>query len=166
MSRRGGKSAPRVVLDTNGLVFALLFLQGRTAELRGVWPAGRFIPLACRETVEELIRVLGYPKFRLEKADVDILLTEALPWMETHTLAETLDAIPGLRDPADAVFIHLAVQAGADFLVSGNAHILSLGDKAGDARIITPGKFLELLEMPLTEFLLSMPAGPPGEGTP
>lgn len=57
--------APRVVLDSNVVLSALLFSRGRLAWIRAAWQGGRFVPLASKPTVEELIRVLGYPKFRL-----------------------------------------------------------------------------------------------------
>ena len=55
---------PRVVLDTNCLVSALLFSKQPLAWLRHSWQNGDIIPLASKETVSELIRVLAYPKWR------------------------------------------------------------------------------------------------------
>lgn len=96
--------APRVVLDTNCLISALIFPHGKTAELRHLWQAGRFIPLAFRETVTELMRVLSYPKFRLSREDAGALLAEFLPWAESVPLAAPCAPVPELRDPDDAVF--------------------------------------------------------------
>ena len=58
-------SAPRVVLDTNCLVSALISSRGKFAWLREAWQTKRLIPLASRDTVSELLRVLAYPKFKL-----------------------------------------------------------------------------------------------------
>lgn len=58
--------APRVVLDTNCLVSALIFSKGRIAELRQIWQTEGIIPVVCRETVTELIRVLSYPDRMIE----------------------------------------------------------------------------------------------------
>ncbi len=135
---------PRVVLDTNCLVSALLFSGGRLAVLRQAWQAGRCIPLLCTQSVAELIRVLAYPKFRLEKEEIHTLLAEILPFAETVTLAGTQSEIAELRDPADAVFLHLALQAEADLLVSGDAHLLELKGIAG-VRIVSPAEFVSLL---------------------
>ena len=55
----------RVVLDTNVLLSALLFYQGSVAWLRHAWQSEAIRPLASRDTTEELIRVLAYPKFKL-----------------------------------------------------------------------------------------------------
>jgi uncharacterized protein len=55
----------RVVLDTNIVLSALLFKSGRLAWLLPAWQEYRVVPLVCRDTLDELLRVLDYPKFRL-----------------------------------------------------------------------------------------------------
>ncbi len=75
-------SVPRVVLDTNCLISALLFSTGRLAWLREGWQAGRFIPLVSRDTIGELIRVLAYPKFRLDAREQETLLADFLPFAD------------------------------------------------------------------------------------
>ena len=59
---------PRVVVDTNGVLSALVFGGGRLGTLGGAWQSGQYVPLASSKTVSELIRVLAYPKlnFRLQ----------------------------------------------------------------------------------------------------
>jgi putative PIN family toxin of toxin-antitoxin system len=135
---------PRVVLDTNCLVSALLFKSGRLVVLRYAWQHGVIQPIVCKETVAELIRVLAYPKFRLARADIYILLAEFLPFAETWRVKHPAAPVPGLSDPADAVFIHLAKQSQADMLVSGDAHLL--GAEVPEVRIIAPVNFLKSLE--------------------
>ena len=57
--------ARRVVLDTNTVLSALLFVNGRLVPLRTAWQSSEVTPLLCAQTVEELLRVLAYPKFKL-----------------------------------------------------------------------------------------------------
>lgn len=135
---------PRVVLDTNCLLSALLFKNGRLAALRQAWQSGVIAPIVCKETVAELIRVLAYPKFHLSKEDIDILLAEILPFVETHMVKRPTAPVPGLLDPDDAVFVHLTKQSKADMLVSGDAHLLQL--KLPDVQILTPAEFLKLIQ--------------------
>ncbi len=132
---------PRVVLDTNCLVSALLFQNGRLAALRCVWQAGAVKPIICRETAAELIRVLAYPKFGLSKAEIDILLEEILPFAETFPLKKPAAPVVGLSDLSDAVFIHLAKQSEADVLVPGDTHLLGL--EQTEVRVLAPASFLE-----------------------
>ena len=137
---------PRIVLDTNCLVSALVFSRSRLSSLRTYWQASRYIPLGCKETVNELIRVLTYPKFELSQEEVEQVLEDILPFMETYKIHGAYDPIDGLRDPFDAVFIHLAQQAQADLLVSGDADILALQGKISGLTISSPADFLHTLE--------------------
>ena len=137
---------PRIVLDTNCLVSALVFRRSRLSPLRTFWQASRYIPLGCEETVNELIRVLAYPKFELSKEEIEHLLGDILPFLETHTIRGAYKSIDGLRDPSDAVFIHLAQQAKADLLVSGDEDILALQRKIPGLAVSNPAGFLHTLQ--------------------
>ena len=117
---------PRLVLDTNVLLSALLFRGTSMAGLRKAWQSGWIQPLASRETVSELLRVLGYPKFRLTLADRDELLAEYLPWCETVAIPTHLPAMPQCRDPFDQPFLILALVGNADALISGDRDLLDL----------------------------------------
>lgn len=134
--------ALRVILDTNCLVSALIFSKGRTAELRQLWQTEEVIPVVCRETVTELIRVLSYPKFSLTPQEVESLLAEFLPWAEVITLEMPHAKIPELRDQDDVVFIHLARATKAAFLVSGDKHLLDLRQTFPELHISGPVEFL------------------------
>ena len=65
---------PRVVLDTNVALSALMFPGGPAARVRRGWQTCRFVPLVSSVTATELVRVLAYPKFRLSAAERDELL--------------------------------------------------------------------------------------------
>ena len=104
---------PRLVLDTNVLVSALVFPAGSTFWLRTAWQSGTIRPLASRETTTELIRVLAYPKFRLHKDERDDLLADYLPWCETVVVRD-LSAVPDCRDRHDRAFLALASAGRAD----------------------------------------------------
>ncbi len=97
--------------------------------------------MVCRETVSELIRVLAYPKFHLSGSEIDDLLMELLPFSETFLLNSPAAPVAGLSDPSDAVFVQLAQQSKAAFLVSGDAHLLGL--EPLEIRILSPANFME-----------------------
>lgn len=118
---------PRLVLDTNILVSALLFHRGKVAWLRFAWQSGAVRPLVCRETTQELIRVLAYPKFALTDAERQDLLGDYLPWCETVTVPKRTK-VPDGRDPQDRPFLALALVARADALVTGDKDLLALAD--------------------------------------
>lgn len=127
----------RVVLDTNVLVSALLFRGGRLAWLREAWQRGRIVPLAARETVEELLRVLEYPKFRLTMEDRQELLADFLPFAEIVAPPKKPARLPVCRDPDDVMFLQAAVAGNADALVTGDSDLLALSGQTGLA-ILTP----------------------------
>lgn len=133
----------RGVLDTNCLVSALIFSHGKAGQLRAAWQRGDIIPLVCRESITELIRVLGYQKFKLDQEDIESLLADILPWTETVEMNTSSDAIESLRDEDDAVFIRLAQATGATFLVSGDKHLLELRDTFPQLRIVSLAEFME-----------------------
>lgn len=129
--------APRAVFDTGVVVSALVFAQGRLAWLRREWRERRSTPLVSRSTVEELLRVFAYPKFRLSSEERDELLAEYLPIAEVIDLPRRLPRVPRCRDADDRKFLQLAAVARADALVTGDADLLDLAD-AFDVPILRP----------------------------
>lgn len=114
---------PRIVLDTNCLVSALIFSRGRFAWLREAWQDKRFVGLASHDTVSELLRVLAYPKFKLSQDEQETLLAEYLPFVEAVKIETTPEGLPEIRDAGDVIFLVLAAVAKADALVSGDGDI-------------------------------------------
>ena len=129
----------RAVLDTNVLVSALLF-GGRLFPLRNAWRGGRVRLVLCRETVDEFLRVLAYPKFRLSAGEITFLIeNEIIPFADVVDISGRVDAY--CRDPEDDKFIRCALAGRCRYLVSGDEDLLSLG-KVGTLRIVSPEKFL------------------------
>lgn len=135
---------PRVVLDTNIVLSALVFAHGRLAPLRLAWQQASCRPLVSRATAAELIRVLAYPKFKLAADDQQELLADYLPYCTVVTIPARPPRTPACRDPFDVPFLQLAVVGKADFLVTGDQDLLSLA-KGMSCPVITPEKFLEAL---------------------
>jgi len=133
----------RVVLDTNVVLPALVFKQGTISEVRHLWQAGKLTPLISKETVEELIRVLSYPKFHLSSTEQEALLAEYLPYCESVLLSGELGENINCRNPHDLPFLRLALQGSAEALVSGDRDLLEM---AADfpVPILTAAKLLEV----------------------
>ena len=134
--------ATRVVLDTNVVLSALLFAQGRLAPLRA-WRDGRFKPLVSAATAKELVRALSYPKFRLSAAEQQELLADYLPYCETVHMPARPPKTPVCRDPFDVPFLQLAMAGRADYLVTGDQDLLVLSRRLS-CPIVTPEKFLAM----------------------
>ena len=149
-------SAPlRVVLDTNVVLSALVFGGGTAGRLRLGWQQGVFVPLASTATVQELVRVLAYPKFRLTRLAQDELLADYLPHVEAVRIPQPPPTVPDCRDPLDVPFMHLAVAGKAKVLVSGDRDLLALADvfeKTCGCSIVNLDTFLRVHPLPLEKY--------------
>ncbi len=135
------------MFDTNVVVSALLF-GGRLGWLPAAWTGRRLIPIVCRETVIELLRVFDKPKFRLDRSDRDAILADYLRSAETFSLPMPLAPPPAAcRDRDDEVFIHLAIAAAADALIAGDNDLLPLRGTI-PVRILTTGELQIETEKP------------------
>jgi hypothetical protein len=133
----------RAVFDSNVVLSALVFGR-RLFWLRRAWASGAVTPIACRETVTELLRVLAYPKFRLDAAEREALLAEYLPFAETALLPDAPPDLPlACRDRDDVAFLLLALASRADFLVSGDKDLTVL---AFAYPVVSPAGLRQLLE--------------------
>ena len=132
--------SPRVVFDTNVVLSALVFGGAIPARLRRAWQADACRPLVSTATVQELIRVLAYPKFRLSADEQHELLADYLPYAMSVHIPQPLPAVPVCRNPFDLPFLHLAVAGKATALVTGDRDLAL----AGQTRfaILTPAEFL------------------------
>jgi len=135
---------PRVVIDTNLVLSALVFAQGRLTPLRLAWQDKRIQPLLSKDTAAELIRVLAYPKFRLSAEDQKELLADYLPYCLSVVIPNPPPVTPDCRDAFDLPFLQLAAAGHADFLITGDQDLLSITD-AFICPILTAEQFLKTL---------------------
>ncbi len=137
-------SVPRVVFDTNVLVSYLLVHRPPIATLIDEHLAqGRFTLVSAPELLEELARVLRYPRLQryydATQRDRFVALIAALS--ELFQLPEELPSIS--RDAADDRVIACAVVGRADCIVSGDRDLLDL-QAVGGIPILTAAQFLSL----------------------
>jgi putative PIN family toxin of toxin-antitoxin system len=135
-----------VVLDTNVVVSAAISPKGPPSEIVKAWKAGRFSWVTSLPLLEELGRVLS--SRRLERYLV-WSAQEAKEFVglaaEVATVVEprrTIDVIA--EDPADNLVLEAAAEAQADCIVSGDSHLLSLGEFEG-IPILSSVRFLAAL---------------------
>ncbi len=129
----------RAVLDTNVILSALIF-GGRTGGLVSAWQTGRFQLLLPRAILEELLRVLAYPKFQLTEGEIRGLIEEELvPFAET-VIVRGQPAVR-LRDPDDLPVVACALTGRARYLVTGDADLLSL-ERIRRVEVIRPAEFI------------------------
>ncbi|RTL48504.1 MAG: putative toxin-antitoxin system toxin component, PIN family [Rhodocyclaceae bacterium] len=142
MKRAG--NPPRVVIDTNLVLSALVFSQGRVTPLRLAWQNHHIQPLVSRATAAELLRVLAYPKFKLSADEQQELLADYLPYCKSVVIPNPPPATPACRDTFDVPFLQLAVAGKARALVTGDQDLLSLA-KASSCPIVSAEQFMKTL---------------------
>ena len=133
-----------VVIDTNLVLSALVFTQGRLAPLRAAWQHQRILPLVSRVTTAELMRVLAYPKFRLAPEQQQELLADYLPYCKTVRIPDPPPPTPACRDAFDLPFLQLAIVGKANTLVTGDRDLLALAG-AFACPILTAEQFLNTI---------------------
>jgi len=130
---------PRFVIDSSTLISRLLLPASVPAQATQKALATGEV-LFSRETLEELRRVLGRPKFNryLTAAEreqfIDFLVV-------LGQCVELVQPVRACRDPNDDMFLSLAVSGEADVLITSDKDLLAL-DPFMTTRILTPRAFL------------------------
>ena len=133
----------RVVLDTNVLVSAIL-LKGHLSRFQELWKGGTLSPLLSKETFQEFKTVLGYPKFSLSADEIKAIVEhEILPYFEVIVIKNKIEGV--CRDPNDDMFLAVAVNAKAPYVVTGDKDLLVLR-KYKSIVIVSPQEYLAFLK--------------------
>jgi len=129
----------RVVLDTNVLVSALLVPASPPARVLRQFRDGRWNMVVSGSILEEYARFLRRKKFGLPVALVDDTLHEIERRSISVIPSRHFDAVP--HDPSDNEFLDVAVEAGAECIVSGDQHLLDI-KRFENIPIYAPAGFL------------------------
>ena len=137
----------KIVLDSNVFVSALINPRGKPAQILNYVFESKVRLFTSPSIIEELERVLSYPKLvkrhGLEKQELKKFVSDLLSILSLVEGNKAIEVIA--EDPADNNYLSCAVDAKADFIVSGDIHLLNLREYEG-IQIITPAQFLEMLE--------------------
>jgi putative PIN family toxin of toxin-antitoxin system len=136
----------RVVIDTNVIVSRYLSPRGVPAQILGYWRDAAYDLVVSEAILGEYQRTLQYERLRVIHGMTDEVVTEVITaFRELALLVEPL-AMPAVvsADPADDKFLACAVAGGADYIISGDAHLLIMKEYQG-IRILSPTVFLTLL---------------------
>jgi uncharacterized protein len=137
----------RAGLDANVIISALIQPKGASGQvLTSLVDANSFELIVSPAILAELNRALSYPKVRryikssaedleLWIASIELIAQPVDGNIRVHAVAE---------DPDDDKYIKAAVEGLAQFVVTGDKHLLSL-KVYENIRIVTPRVFLGLL---------------------
>jgi len=131
----------KAVFDTNVLVSAW-FWGGAESRLVELAEEGTIEAFISPHLLTELRRALEYPKFRLEQSEIEGICGYYALVLRTVEPKRPINII--VEDPEDNGVIECADEVGADYIVSGNHHLLDLG-RYGNTRIVRAREVLEEL---------------------
>jgi putative PIN family toxin of toxin-antitoxin system len=136
----------KAVLDTNLFISALLTAKGNPAKIFNRWKAGFFDLIISLPILREIKRVILYPKIKKRLNWTDTEISEFLLGLAQFSIVVSgeskVDVIKA--DPTDNKYLACAHEGQADYIVTGDQHLLKEGQYKG-TKIITPREFLDIL---------------------
>ena len=131
----------KVIIDTNILISGVLVKYVNPAIILKAWKRTRKFQLfVSHEIIQEILRVmrrLNVPENIV--ADWNkVLTTDAVivsPAKKIHVVK---------NDPSDNKFLECAIEAKADYIVTGDKHLKEV-DRFEGLKIVNPKKFLDIL---------------------
>lgn len=132
----------KLVLDTNVLISGIYF-GGTPERVLDLWTDNRFTVYATPDILKEYLRVIE---------EMDLKMHETLEpyWGKAlsktcHFIADSQTSKKFSRDPDDDKFVFCAMNAQADFLVTGDKDLTSIEGDFG-FKIVSPREFVRFLE--------------------
>jgi len=137
----------RVVLDTNEFVSSVLVRHGLPAQVLDAWRQRQFILIVSPAIIAEIRFTLNYPRIRRKYpiTDADVQSLVALLTHDAVVVPGTV-TVSGVipDDPDDERVLACAVEGQTELIVSGDRHLLELGQYQG-IPVITAREFLKRL---------------------
>lgn len=113
----------RVVLDTNVLVSAIIS-DGKPRDLLRKGISKEFTIVTSELILRELGTVLRRPKFKADEDEIHRIILALIQAAEVVELVSKLNLVEA--DPKDNMVVEAAYDGRADFIVSGDSHLLAL----------------------------------------
>ena len=129
----------RVALDTNVLISAILF-GGKPRQILEKAIRGEIRLCPSEPILEELSGVLRRSKFDYSLERVQTILTELTSIADFVNPSQTIRLV--LEDPDDNRILECAVEAKANYIITGDFHLLRLS-RYRDIEIVNAFTFLE-----------------------
>lgn len=135
---------PRVVVDTNVLVSAILQPRGAPGRILEAWRAGVIEMVVCPAMLRELKDVLARPRLRQRISAEDAEAFVALLRTQAELRADPASETGLTRDPKDDYIVALATSTRAACVVSGDDDLLEA--QTAPLSVFRPADFLGWLE--------------------
>ena len=136
-----------VVIDTNVFISAMLVPSGVPAQIIEKWSQGKFWLITSKSIIREIRAVFFYDRIRKRCPKSDEEINQIIDRIQEAGVEtpEQLNLKIISDDPTDDKFIIAAVEGRADYIVSGDQHLLQLG-AYNEIKIVSPKEFMEIFE--------------------
>ena len=128
----------RVVFDTNVLVSATLS-RGKPYTVLELAERSDIDSVMSPDIIDELEDALSRERLPFESEQIDEFVGKILSMSELVTPEMDLEAVED--DPDDDKILECAVAGNADYIVSGDSHLLDIEEYRG-VEIVSPDEFL------------------------
>jgi putative PIN family toxin of toxin-antitoxin system len=118
----------RVVFDTNVLISAIIS-DGRPRELLMKGISKEFAIVTSDLLLRELGTVLRRPKFKTDEDEIHRIILALMQVAEVVEVVSKFNLVK--EDPKDDVVVETAYDGKANFIVSGDRHLLALNSFRG-----------------------------------
>jgi putative PIN family toxin of toxin-antitoxin system len=138
----------QVVLDVNVLISAVISSRGAPAQILRHWEEERFDLVVSPPILEELERVIRYPRIqqRYNLPEREVARFLQLIRSGAIVVEPEVEVTAIERDPSDNRYLECAVEGGASYIISGDQHLLELGEFGGIV-ILAPAGFIVVLNL-------------------
>ena len=136
----------KLVLDTNILISGLITHNGPSAQILDAVQAGDERVVISLALIEEFNEVIIRPNLLTKYPEVSQFANALLDFLRANAIlviGEPENPIIS-DDPDDDYVVACAMDGQADYIISGDAHLLELG-QYHDIKIMNPRQFVDLV---------------------
>lgn len=136
----------RVVLDTNIVVSSYIGALGAPARIVASWRGAAFVLVVSDSVLAEYQDALNYPRVGRRHGLTPDQVAVQIASIRENALLVTPESVPRVvpDDPDDDQVLACALAGQAEYIISGDHHLLNLREYSG-IRILSPVAFLALL---------------------
>jgi putative PIN family toxin of toxin-antitoxin system len=131
----------KVVIDTNVFVSGIFF-SGPPCQILKAWEDGKFQIAISEDIIVEYRRILESLAAKIKEVDVESILE--IVFVEAELVPSISFNEPVCEDPDDDKFLACGSVKKSDYIISGDKHLLKIGNYENTA-IVTPRYFLDNL---------------------
>jgi putative PIN family toxin of toxin-antitoxin system len=136
----------KVVLDANIYVSSMINTQGNPRRIIKRWEQGDFDVLVSTSIINEIGRVLRYPRIAKRHKQDEKEIKRFLELLSSEAIliepSNRLDIIQ--EDESDNRYLECAIEGKAQYIISGDNHLLKVGEFKGII-VLPPNAFVALL---------------------